>query len=231
MGDHAPVDRPASAPGGADRQGRGRGLRPRRPRVRGRPGARRRRGHDLRGAARHRGSPALRDPVLPAAAQHHRPRGEAARGHGRPLRDEQGHRQDVHDPAAPQRARLRRRLRGDRRGRPVFSRHPGRVRRAGLQRERVPHPREPHGRRQVPLRGHARHARPQHRRHRRGQHGDGLPARLASASEPSWSAASTAARRRRLPPASRSFATRRKRASRSTGSGARPRSSRTTRAA
>ena len=56
----------------------------------------RRRGDRLRGAARGRRRAALRHPVVPPAARHHRSRGAAAEGHGRPLRDQQGGRQDLH---------------------------------------------------------------------------------------------------------------------------------------
>jgi glutamate synthase (NADPH/NADH) small chain len=49
----------------------------------GRPGARRRRGHRVRGAARGGRRAALRHPVVPPAARHHRARGAAAARPGR----------------------------------------------------------------------------------------------------------------------------------------------------
>ncbi len=62
-------------------------------------------------------------------------------------------------------------------GAPAFLGIPGRVRGPGLLRQRVPHPRQPDGRRQVPLPRHADHAGQERGRDRRRQHGDGLPAR------------------------------------------------------
>ena len=106
--------------------------------------------HGLRGAPRGRRRAPLRHPVLPPAARHHRPRGEAARRPGREDRDQQGHRQDLHRAAAAGREGLRRGLPRRRRRRPGLPRHPRRVRRAGLLGQRVPHPRQPDGRRPVP---------------------------------------------------------------------------------
>ena len=97
-------------------------------------------------------------------------------------------------------------------GAPAFLGIPGRVRRAGLLGQRVPHPRQPDGRRQVPLPGHAGLHRQERGGHRRRQHRDGLPARRQAAGHRRRCAASTAAPRPRPRPASRSCATPRRRA-------------------
>ena len=97
-------------------------------------------------------------------------------GPGHQVRDQQGHRQDLLGAAADGRDGLRRGVRRRRRGCAGLPRHPRRVRRAGLFGQRVPDPREPDGRRPVPVPGHADHARQERRRDRRRQHGDGLPA-------------------------------------------------------
>ena len=81
-------------------------------------------------------------------------------------------------PQLMEREGLRRGVPRRRRRRPHLPRHPGRVRRPGLLGQRVPHPREPHGRRPVPLPRHPGERRAERGGHRRRQHRHGLPARL-----------------------------------------------------
>ena len=81
VGDNArpkPVVPPVFAPGEQAGQGGDLRLRPGRPGGGGRPGEVRLRRHRLRGAARGGRRAPLRHPLLPPAARHHRPRGEAA---------------------------------------------------------------------------------------------------------------------------------------------------------
>ena len=85
------------------------------------------------------------------------------------------------DRPADRRDGLRRGVRRGRRRRARVPRHPGRVRRAGLLGQRVPHPRQPDGRRPLPVPRHAGQRRPARRRDRRRQHRDGLPARRQAA--------------------------------------------------
>ena len=142
VGDNAPL--PGDPPPRERRPARASGhrrLRPRRPRLRGRHRPQGCGRHDLRGAPRHRRRPEVRHPVVPAAADDDRPRGERPQEARREDRDEQGHRKDLHDPAAARRDEVRRRLHRDGRRLPHLPRHPRRAGAAGLQRQRVPHPR------------------------------------------------------------------------------------------
>ena len=80
-------------------------------RVRGRPGAQRREGHDLRGAARGRRRAEVRHPGVPPAGRDHRhgDREPAEAGRGDPAGHD--HRQALHHPAAAGRDGVRRRVR------------------------------------------------------------------------------------------------------------------------
>ncbi len=171
-----------TAPGDTARGGRAarprrhRRLRPGRTGGGGGSGALRRRGHRVRGAARGRRRAALRHPGVPAAPRHHRARGAAAPRHGRGVRDQQGDRPHLHGARPAGRDGVRCGLHRCRRRCACLPRHPRRVRRPSLFRQRVPDPRQPDGRRPVPLSGHAGGDRRQRRRHRRRQHRHGLPA-------------------------------------------------------
>ena len=171
----------------------------------------------------------VRHPVLPPAARHHRPRGRSTcKDVGVKFETNKVIGKTFTVAAAHGRDGLRRGVRRRRRRRAVLPRHPGRVRRPGLFGQRVPHPRQPDGRRPLPLPRHADHARQERGRDRRRQHRDGLPAR--------GQAPRRADRALRLPPlarprrrrASRSCATPRRRASSSSSCTRRSRSSSTT---
>ena len=112
------------------RQGRHRRLRAVGPGGGRGPRQVRLRGDRVRGAARGRRRPAVRHSVVPPAARDHRARGRQPEGTRRPVRDQQGGRQDLLDPAADAGAGLRRGVRRGGRRRAVVPRHPGRVRRA-----------------------------------------------------------------------------------------------------
>ena len=162
-------------PAGARRYRR---LRARRPRRRRRSGAARRRGHRVRGPARRRRRPSLRHPVVPAAARHHRARGGALEDMGvrfevnkvvgrtftlAQLLDGMGFTRCscAPAPARPRSSAFR-------------ARSPGRF----TQPNELPHPRQPHGRRPLPVSRHAHRHRQSRRRHRGRQHRHGLPAGL-----------------------------------------------------
>ena len=90
-----------------------------------RPAALRLRGHRLRGAACRGRRVAVRHPVVPAAARHHQPRGRPPQGNGHPVRDQQGHRQDLLGAAADERHGLRCGVRRRRCRRTRLPGHPG----------------------------------------------------------------------------------------------------------
>ena len=170
---HGERRRDRRARGVARPEDRDRRLGPGRPHGGQRPRAARLPRDDLRGAARVRRRPALRDPAVPAAEGDRRRGRRAPQGARRGVRARRDHRQDGHHRPAHRRVRLLGGLRRHRRGLADLHEHPRREPQGHLLGQRVPHPRQPDARVLVPRVRHAHPPAEAGRGDRRRRHRDG----------------------------------------------------------
>ena len=190
------------------------------PDVRRGPAAPRPRGRRLRGLPQGGRRPRLRHPRVSPSEGHRPGRGGQPREDGSPLRVRHDRRPDAHG-GRPLRRRLRRRLRRDGRGPPLLRQRPGRGPERRLLGQRVPDPREPHGRVPLPARRTRRSCAATTWRSWAAATWRWTPRARRCGSARRTSTSSTAARAPRCPPGSKRSTTPRRRAS-SSGCSTRP---------